>query len=117
MRHRFYREYRKALDLVVVTRVVAKRTFVSLVVGVEMPFQHDFGACRNFEVGQYRPRYFRFRPAQKPGKGILRERIRYRRYRCQYGGRIATQHHGNRKRCVAMLRAPFLVVERASAVR
>jgi len=98
----------KALDLVVVTRVVAERAFDGGLVagriariGLDEAFEHDLRAAATQEAGEL----------------ILGQRVGHRGDRAEDGGGIRAQCHRDRKRNARMRLRVIAEVQRAAAMR
>ncbi|MNE24648.1 hypothetical protein D3C80_1179450 [compost metagenome] len=110
-------EYREVVNFVVVTGVIAIRAFRRHFSRFDIAFQHDFRAGGHFQIAGDTLDHFGFVAAQQPGKGIFRQGIRHWRDRAENGGGICAQRNRNRETLTGMRLAPFLVIQRAAAVR
>ncbi len=110
------RHDRERLDLIVITRVVAKWTFGRGVSGLDMTLERDLCRCGNDEIGAQAAHDARAFAAQQTGKRELRNRIRNRCDGCEHAGRICTDADRERKRLARSLGAPALEIDRSAAM-
>ncbi len=87
-----YREYREFILFVVVTGVVAERSFQRHLIGVDYTLQYDLGTGRNLQVAAQTFHQFSLAAAQQSGELVFGKTVRHRRDRAEYRGRIGPDH-------------------------
>ena len=88
----------KRLLFVVIAGVVAVRPFQRCFAGMDVAFQHDFGARGNLQAMAQAFDDFGFRAAQQPRELVFAQGIRHRRDGTEYGRRVRPQRHRDRIR-------------------
>ncbi len=79
-------------------------------------FEHDLGACRHLQVRADAFRQLGLAAAQQAGELVFGKIVRHRRHRAEDGGRIAAEHHRDRKGLAGILQAMVAEIERAAAM-
>ena len=111
------RKNREFCLLVVVTGVVAIRAFERHFIGMNHPFQHNFGRGRHLQGRADALDQFGLAAAQQAGKLVFGERIRYRRHRTENGRRIAAEHDRHRERLAGIGQLVIAKIQRPAAMR
>ena len=121
MRDGLHREDGESFDLVVVTGVIAERTFVSHLSRFEVTFEDIFcrrrypqtmiAAQRGMALGE-----FRLAASQQARESIFRNGIGNRGDRSQGGRRIGSECDGNRIAFAGIGQLPVTVVQRSAPV-
>ncbi|MNZ82874.1 hypothetical protein D3C78_1015840 [compost metagenome] len=96
--------------------MVAVRTFVGHLAGVDHAFEDDFGAGRHLQVAAAAFHQFGAVVPQQAGEGIFGEAVRHRGDGAEDGRRVGTQGDGHREGLTGMLGAPFAVIQRTAAM-
>ena len=112
-----YRKHREAIHFIVVASMIAIRAFRRHLTGLNVTFEHNFRAGRDFKVIGNALHHFGLGAAQQACESIFRQRIGHRRHRAQNGRRIGAKRHGYRETLARMRRAPLLEIQGAAAVR
>ena len=112
----FHGKHREVIHFVVITGVVAEWAFGGHFAGVNHPFQHNFSAGWHHQIVANAFHQLGFAVTQQAGKGVFAQRIRYRSYRTEDGGRIGTQRYGYRKWLARMRQLPLAEIQRATAM-
>ena len=121
-RHALDREHGKTLNLVVVSGVIAERTFgggfvAGCVVGIGLdePLEHDFRRSGHLQIMRQAVDDLRARTTEKSGELIFGQRIGHRRYGAENRRRICTERDDQRKRRAGIRRGVVAKIQRASA--
>jgi len=117
-------EDRELGALVVITRVVAKRAFQSvletagmLCVGTNVAFEHDFGKGGHTQFTAQRLDQFGAAAAQQTGKLVFTQTVGHGCHSAQNRGRVSPQRDTHRVGLAGVLLGVVPEVERAAAVR